>query len=85
MKRTRRIEIIRYSRRVTATQGDDTPTAPADSTKLTVIDITPGVEEVMPSAPEQWDTGSTTDGVSTHETPQRLPAFRLRDLLRPRR
>ncbi len=84
MKRTRRIEIIRYSRRVVVTQCDATPADPVASTKLSVIDITPGVQEVISFAPEQRDTGSVTNDVAAHETPRRLLPFRLRDLLRSR-
>ena len=85
MKRTRRIEVIRYSRRVTVTTGNGTSTDLTDHTKLPVIDILPGVDEVIHPAPEQEDAGySTNDVFATHEPPRQRLTLRLRDLLRLR-
>lgn len=81
MKRTRRIEVISYSRRVTVTTGTRTPAVLTDHTEPPAIDITP-TEEAVNAAPKQEDKGSGTNGVSAHEPPRRRPTLRLRDLLR---
>ena len=85
MKRTRRIEIISYRRRITVTQGVGSPADSAAITHPQVIDVTPGVREVTPPAPEGKDRGLGASDVTTHETQRRRPAFKLRDLLRLRR
>lgn len=75
MKRTRRIEVVRYSRRVTVNEGG---IMPAVTDGLPAIDITP-------ATPEGEDR---TRGAGEASEPQALRqrlASRLRDLLRPPR
>lgn len=49
MKRTRRVEIIRYTRRITVVQGGD---ANAVTHELPFIDITPLPHKHTPPSPE---------------------------------
>ena len=82
MKRTRRIEVIRYSRRVTIVQGDDATSGIHESP---VIDITPGARKVAPPAPHEEDRRPAAGAVVVTLAQLRKSAFRLRDLLRRRR
>jgi hypothetical protein len=83
LKRKRRIEITRYSRRVTAVEGWDT----SDTTALpTVSDTMADVIESIAPAPEEYREDETTaHGAATYKTPGRRLAIKLRDLLRLRR
>ena len=82
MKRTRRIEVISYTRRVTVLHRGE---APADANEVPAIDITPDAREVAPPAPHEKDRRPAAGDVVEPQTPVRRPAFRLRDLLRRRR
>ncbi len=75
MKRTRRIEVVRYTRRVVVTERGS---APADAGEPPAIDITPAAPEGEDKRP---DAG---EAVEPQALRQRL-ASRLRDLLRPPR
>jgi len=73
VKRTRRIEVVRYTRRVTVSEGGN---APADADELCAIANTPGTPEEERAAAFE---------PAEHKTPRRATPFRLRDLLRLRR
>ncbi len=75
MKRTRRIEVVRYTRRVVVTERGS---APADAGELPAIDITPATPEAEARRPAAGEAVEP-------QTPQRRSASRLRDLLRLRR
>ena len=77
MKRTRRIKVISYSRRVTVIEGSDSVVGFAPADDLPVIDV-------MSLANEDVDTRMTAIGVTNKTSPLRL-GRRLRDLLRLRR
>ena len=83
MKRTRRVEIISYRRRVTVTQGDlsaaDTPVEERSGDLiLDVLGGTPLVPEVG------CDELAASEAAADHSPRQRL-FFRLGDLLRLRK
>ena len=75
MKRTRRIEVVRYTRRVVVTERGS---APADAVEPPAVDITPATPEAEARRP------SASEAVEP-QTPQRRSASKLRDLLRLRR
>jgi hypothetical protein len=77
MKRTRRIRVISYSRRVTVIEGGDSPAGSSTVDDLPVIDV-------IPLATEDVDTRTTTIDVANKRSPPQ-PGRRLRDLLRLRR
>ena len=81
VKRTRRIEVIRYTRRVTIVQGGG---AIAVTHESPAIDITPVQQEATPPAPEGEDKRPAVGDTVEPQTLRR-PAFRLRDLLRLRK
>lgn len=83
MNKTRRIEITRYSRRVTLMQGSDA-TAEA-ATELSAIEVVTNVREVISSAPEEVNDGrlSVVESAAA-QTSRRGPRFSLRDWLRRR-
>jgi hypothetical protein len=85
VKRKRRIEIIRYSRRVTVIQGVVPPADPTAIIHPQVIDVTPGARDGTPPAPEGKDRGLDASDATARETQRRRSAFKLRDLLRLRR
>ena len=85
MKRTRRIEIVRYSSRVTLIQGVVPPADTAVITQPSVIGVTLGGRETTPPTADAKDRGSEATGDTAHETPRRRAAFKLLDLLRLRR
>jgi hypothetical protein len=84
MKRTRRIEITRYRRRVTVSQGGDDTADPV--TELSAIEVAAGEWEVIPPGDEQADDGSLKmlESAALQISPRR-PRFSLRDLLRLRK
>lgn len=84
MKRTRRIEITRYSRRVTVIQGSDETTGPA--AELSALELVAGEWEVIPQGDEQANDGTLKMLESAAlQISQRQPRFSLRDLLRLRK
>ena len=89
MKRTRHIEITRYSRRVTVRQGSDDTADPA--LELSAIEVAAGEWEVIPQGDQQADDGSlkmlesAALQVSQPQISRRRPRFSLRDLLRLRK
>ena len=82
MKRTRRIEVIRYTRRVMSVGGSDATAAHNSTIDPSIIDIIPDEQEVALPAPEDEDKGTSTSGVVADEIPRRRPNSKLRDLLR---
>jgi hypothetical protein len=78
MKRTRRIKVISYSRRVTVIEGGDSVAGSAVLDDLSLIDV-------IPLANEDVDTRMATIDVTNETSPQPKPGRRLRDLLRLRR
>jgi hypothetical protein len=82
LKRTRRIEVIRYTRRVTVLHRGE---APADANEVLAIDLTPDAREVAPPAPHEKERRPAAGDVAEPKAPVRRQAFRLRDLLRLRR
>jgi hypothetical protein len=85
MKRTRRIEITRYSRRVTVSQGTDDTADPA--AELLAIEVAAGEWEVIPPGGQQANDGrlraveSAALQISQQQISQRLPRFSLREWL----
>ncbi len=84
MKRTRRIEVIRYTRRVMSVEGSDATAVHNSTTDPTIIDIIPDEQEVVLPAPEEEDKGTSTSDVVADGMPRRRPISKLRDLLRLR-
>ena len=89
MKRTRHIEITRYSRRVTVIQGrEDTADSAAE---LSAIEVAAGEWEVIPHGDEQANDGSLKmlESAALQISPQQIspprPRFSLRELLRLRK
>jgi hypothetical protein len=84
MKRTRHIEITRYSRRVTVIQGSNDTADPAAA--LSAIEVAAGEWEVVTSGHEELNDGGLkvvkSDAV---QISRRRPRFRLREWLRLRR
>ena len=83
MKRTRHIEITRYSRRVTVIQGSDDTAVPASG--LSAIEVVADQWEVVPLGHEEVNDGH----LRVVESPavqmsRRRPSFSLRDWLRRR-
>ena len=76
MKRTRRISVISYSRRVTVIEGGDSPAGSSTDDDLPVIDV-------IPLAIKDVDTRTTTIDIANKRSPPQ--PRRLRDLLRLRR
>jgi hypothetical protein len=74
MKRTRRISVISYSRRVTVIEGYDSPA------RSSTVDDLPAID-VIPFATEDVDPRTTTIDVAKKRSPPQ-PARRLRDLWR---
>jgi hypothetical protein len=85
MKRTRRIEITRYSRRVTVSQGSDDTAEPA--AELPAIEVAAGEWEVIPPGDQQADDSrlraveSAALQISQQQISQRRPRFSLREWL----
>jgi len=82
MKRTRHIEITRYSRRVTVSQdGENTADPPAE---LSAIEVAAGEWEVIPPGDEQANAGRLRAvepaalQISQRQISQRRPRFSLR-------
>jgi len=88
MKRTRHIEITRYSRRVTVSQGSDDTDPVAE---LSAIEVAAGEWEVIPPEDERANNDSlkmlesAALQISQQQVSQRRPRFSLRDLLRLRK
>ena len=83
MKRRRRIEITRYSRRITVIQSE---TAAAETAAEQQTDdlILERFEDLL--TPEQADRdGPVPDDVEADQPPRHRPFFSLRDLLRLRK
>ena len=85
MKRTRRIEVIRYTRRVVSAGGGDATAVHNSTTDPTIIDTVPEGQAVAPPAPKEEDKGTPISDVASVEMPRRRPISKLRDLLRLRR
>ena len=89
MKRTRHIEITRYRRYVTVSQGADDIANPAAG--LLAIEVAAGEWEVIPSGDEHADDGSlkmiepAVLQISPQQISKRRPRFSLREWLRLRR
>lgn len=84
MKRTRHIEITRYSRRVTVSQGSENTADRA--AELSAIEVAAGEWEVIPPGDEQANAGSLKALESAAlQVSRRRPRFSLRDWLRRRR
>lgn len=84
MKRTRRIEITTYSRRVTVIQGGENPADPA--AELLAIEVAAGEWEVIPPGDEQANDGRLRAlKPAALQVSRRRPRFSLRDWLRRRR
>jgi hypothetical protein len=75
VKRKRRIEVIRYTRRVTFIEGGDPPAVADELPAINITPVTPEGEDRRPAPGEAAEP----------QTPRRRPAFRLRDLLRLRK
>ena len=84
MKRTRRIEVIRYTRRVVSVKGSDATAVHNSTTDPTIIDIIPDEQEVVLPAPKEENKGASTSDVAADGMPRRRPISKLRDLLRLR-
>ena len=79
MKRTRRIEVIRYSRRVTVIQGESaTGYATAEAGDL----ILNALEDIAPTPERVNCDGSTPDDAVADHPLGRRSFFGLRELLR---
>ena len=84
MKRTRHIEITRYSRRVTVSQGSDDTADPA--AEFLAIEVAAGEWEVIPPGPDEVNDGSLEVGKSDAvPRSRRRRRFSLHDLLRLRK
>lgn len=84
MKRTRRIEVIRYTRRVMSVGGSDATAVHNSAADPTIIDTVPDEQEVAPPAPEEEDKVTSTNHVAADGVSRRRPNYKLRDLLRLR-
>ena len=83
MKRTRRIEITRYSRRVTLIQGGDATAEPAS--KSSAIEAIANVREVVATALEEPNEGQLIRSESaTVQVSRQRPFHNLRHWLRRR-
>jgi hypothetical protein len=84
MKRTRHIEITRYTRPVTVSQGSDDTANRAP--ELSAIEVAAGEWEVIPPGDEQANAGGLKALESAAlQVPRRRSRFSLRDLLRLRK
>jgi hypothetical protein len=84
MKRTRHIEITRYSRRVTVSQGSDDTAFPAAG--LSAIEVAAGEWEVIPPGDQQANDGRLRAVESAAlQVSRRRPRFSLRQWLRLRK
>jgi hypothetical protein len=83
MKRTRHIEITRYSRRVTVIQGSDDTAVPA--AELSAIEVVANDWEVVPLGHEEVSDGHlrVVESAAVQMSRPR-PSFSLRDWLRRR-
>ena len=82
LKRIRYINVVRYSRRVTVTQG--APAVTEMSTEQCADDLMLELLEELTPQPERVDdAGSAPDGTPADQ-PARRSRFKLRDLLRLR-
>ena len=81
MKRTRRIEIVRYTRRVAVSGGFSAATEPvADQIAADLIrEAFAGIE---PTPELLNNEGSAPDETAANQPPRRRLPFRLRDLFR---
>lgn len=84
MKRTRRIEVVRYTRRVMSVGGSDATAVHNSTTDPTIIGIVPDEQEAAPPAPAEEDEGTSTSDVAADAVSRRRPNYKLRDLLRLR-
>ena len=83
MKRTRHIEITRYSRRVTVSQRSDDTAEPA--AELSAIEVA-GEWEIIPPGHDEVNDGGLKAGKSDAvPMSRRRPRFSLHDLLRLRK
>ena len=83
MKRTRRIEITRYRRRVTVTQGE--PTAAEIAEDRMEEDLILNVLQSIPPMSEEIDTRDMVlKDVESEYLPRRRPLLSLGNLLWPR-
>jgi len=83
LKRTRRIEVIRYSRRLTVIQGEPAAAVMADEQQPgdLILDVLAGI----PPAPERVNCdGSAPDETVADHPPRRRSLVRLGELLRLR-
>jgi hypothetical protein len=81
MKRTRHIEITRYTRRVTVSQGSENTAGP--DAELSAIEVAAGAWEVVPPGHEELNDGGLKAIESAAlQISRRRPRFSLRDLLR---
>ena len=85
MKRTRRIEVIRYTRRVMSVGGSDATAVHNSATDLTIVDTVLAEQDVAPPAPEEEDKVTSTSDVAADGMPRGRLNSKLRDLLRLRR
>ena len=81
MKRTRRIEVITYTRRVTFVEGGDAPAAPSPLAGPPPIDINADAPGSTPPADVEGEGGPLLCETAPVEPPPGRPAFRLRNLL----